>query len=52
MMKDNEKKTTSEKPLSLSPLKFVEVLAGLLNVKPKSEREENQEKGGKSKDNK
>jgi hypothetical protein len=34
---DKEKKTTSEKPVSLSPLNFKEALVGLLKVKPKKE---------------
>jgi len=33
-MKD-EKKTTNEKPVTLSPLNFKEALEGLLKIKPK-----------------
>ncbi len=36
----NQKKTTSEKPVSLSPLKFIEALKGLLAVKSKPKAEE------------
>jgi len=34
MTKKDEKKITSEKPVSLAPLNFKEALAGLLKVKP------------------
>ena len=34
MSKDEEKKTTSEKPVSLAPLDFKEALGALLKVKP------------------
>jgi len=44
MSKDKEKKTTSEKPVSLSPLGFKEALVGLLKVKPKKEEEPDKEK--------
>jgi hypothetical protein len=45
---NNQKKTTSEKPITLSPLKFREALAALLKVKPKpkeekAEKEKNEE---------
>ena len=44
-MKNKEKKTTSEKPVTLSPLNFKEALKGLLGVKPKKEeKEENNDK--------
>jgi len=36
---NNKTKTTSEKPISLSPLNFKEALAALLKVKPKEEKE-------------
>lgn len=49
---DKEQKTTSEKPVSLVPLNFVEAVIGLLKIKPKSEMKEHPEKEGKSKDNK
>jgi hypothetical protein len=32
---DDQKKTTSEKPVSLAPLNLKEALEGLLKVKPK-----------------
>ena len=35
----NQKKTTSEKPVTLSPLNFREALAALLKVKPKPKEE-------------
>ena len=41
---ENEKKTTSEKPVSLAPLDFKEALAALLKVKPKSKEEKAKEK--------
>ncbi len=47
-----KKKHQFSPPLSLSPLKFMEALTGLLKVKPKKEGEEDQEKEGKAKDNK
>lgn len=34
MTTKDEKKTTNEKPVSLSPLNFQEALAGLMKVKP------------------
>jgi len=45
---DKEKKTTSEKPVSLSPLGFKEALDALLKVKP----EEPENEGKKKKHNK
>jgi len=39
MMNKQKKKTTSEKPVSLSPLSFKEALKGLLGVKPNKEVE-------------
>jgi hypothetical protein len=42
--KSNQKKTTSEKPVSLSPLNFKEALVALLKVKPKPTEEKVQEK--------
>jgi len=33
--KNDQKKTTSEKPVSLAPLNLKEALEGLLKVKPK-----------------
>jgi hypothetical protein len=43
-METKEKKTTSEKPVSLSPLTFKEALAALLKVKPKPKEEKTEEK--------
>lgn len=43
--KNSEEKKTSEKPVSLSPLKFKEALANLLAVWPKKE-----DKGEKKKE--
>ena len=40
---DKETKTTSEKPVSLSPLKFKEALDALLKVKPEEEKKEDKE---------
>jgi len=37
MDKKNDKKTTSEKPVSLNPLNLKEALDGLLKIKPKEE---------------
>jgi hypothetical protein len=37
MDKEEEKRTTSEKPVSLSPLNLKEALTGLLEVKPEEE---------------
>jgi len=42
--KTNQTSTTSEKPVSLSPLKFVKALKGLLSVKPKPKAEKTEEK--------
>jgi len=39
-----EKKTTNEKPVSLTPLDFKEALAALLKVKPKPKEEEDKPK--------
>lgn len=36
----NAKKTTSEKPISLSPLNFKEALSALLKVKLKTDNQE------------
>ena len=36
MSKDNDKKITNEKPVSLYPLDFKEAVAALLKVKPES----------------
>jgi len=36
MSTKNEKKTTNEKPVTLSPLNFKEALAGLMKVKPEA----------------
>jgi len=36
--KNNQKKTTSEKPVSLNPLNLKEALEGLLKVKPKGKK--------------
>ena len=45
----SEVKTTSEKPVFLSPLDLKEALMGLLGVKPKEEeKEENKKPSGKS----
>jgi len=41
---NSEKKTTSEKPVSLSPLDFKEAVAALLKVKPKPKEEKTEEK--------
>lgn len=41
MTKKEEKKTTSEKPVSLSPLNFKEALEALLKVKPKNDKSTN-----------
>lgn len=38
--RDEESKTTSEKPVSLSPLNLKEALEGLLKVKPKEDKEQ------------
>ena len=35
MSNNSQKKTTSEKPVSLAPLNLTEALGGLLKVKPK-----------------
>ncbi|NLJ38973.1 MAG: hypothetical protein GX432_09465 [Candidatus Atribacteria bacterium] len=45
-MKQDEKnkKTTSEKPVSLNPLGFKEALDALLKVKPEEEKKEDKEK--------
>jgi hypothetical protein len=40
---NKENNTTSEKPVSLSPLKFKEVLEALLKVKPEEEKKEEKE---------
>lgn len=42
--KDEENKTTSEKPVSLSPLNFKDALEALLKVKPEEEKKEGKEK--------
>jgi len=42
--KKEQKKTTSEKPVSLAPLDFKEALAALLKVKPKQKEEKVEEK--------
>jgi hypothetical protein len=42
--KKESKKTTNEKPVSLSPLGFKEALAALLKVKPKPKKEKAEEK--------
>ena len=39
MSNKDEKKTTSEKPLSLFPLDFKEVLAAVFKIKPVSKEE-------------
>jgi hypothetical protein len=39
MSEKEEKKTTSEKPVSLNPLNLREALEGLLKVKPKPKRQ-------------
>lgn len=44
--KKDEKKTTSEKPVSLSPLKFFDALKGILGVKPKSVEDKSKEESG------
>jgi hypothetical protein len=38
MSENKEKKTTSEKPVSLAPLDLKEALEGLLKVKPKDKK--------------
>ena len=44
-MKDkNEKKATSEKPVSLAPLNLQEALEALLKVKPKPKEKDQEEK--------
>lgn len=51
-MKDNKETqniSTSEKPVSLSPLNLKEALVGLLKVKPKKE-EETKDQGEKEKE--
>lgn len=50
MSKDKEKKTTNEKPVSLSPLSLKEALEALLKIKPKSEekKKENEQEQKKS----
>jgi len=42
--KDEEKKKTSEKPVSLSPLGFIEALEDLLKIKPKEKKKEGNKK--------
>jgi len=39
----DEKKKTSEKPISLNPLKFKEALLNLLRVRPKPKDDESEE---------
>lgn len=39
MKKQDEKKTTNEKPISLSPLKFKEALAAFMKIKPATKEE-------------
>lgn len=41
---NKDKKTTSEKPISLSPLKFKEALEALVKVKPEKEKKEQEKK--------
>ena len=43
-MNDKDKKTTSEKPVSLNPLGFKEALEALLKVKPGEEKKEQEKK--------
>lgn len=45
--KGEEKKTTSEKLVTLSPLKFMEAIARFLKVKPKIEEEKKDQEEGK-----
>lgn len=40
---DDESKTTSEKPVSLSPLSLKKAMEGLLKIKPKEDKEANKE---------
>lgn len=47
-MIQKKRKSTSEKLVFLSPLKFKEALAGLLEVKPKEEKEDDQMEGKKN----
>lgn len=42
----SDKKVTSEKPVSLSPLEFKEALEALLKVKPKTEKKKDQKRNG------
>jgi hypothetical protein len=42
-MNDKDKKTTSEKPVSLNPLNFKEALDALLKVKPEEEEKDKQQ---------
>ena len=44
------KKTTSEKPVSLNPLNFKEALEALLKVKPEEEKKEEKTKKPSKKD--
>ncbi len=44
MNEKEEKKVTSEKPVSLYPLPFKEAVAALLKVKPKPKEEKSAEK--------
>lgn len=44
LFNNKENNTTSEKPVSLSPLKFKEALEVLLKVKPEEEEKEEREK--------
>jgi hypothetical protein len=44
MPEEEDKKTTNEKPISLSPLNLKEALAALLKVKPKPKSDEDEEK--------
>ena len=48
----NQKKTTSEKPVTLSPLNFREALAALLKVKPKPKEEKTEAKKEEKKEEK
>lgn len=43
---NEEKKATSEKPVSLNPLKFRDALVNLLAVKPKPEEESEDKRTG------
>jgi hypothetical protein len=47
--KNDQKKTTSEKPVSLAPLNLQEALEGLLKIKPKDKPKKKTRKKQKSK---